>query len=185
MCRAPGSSSSTEYPGSLATSAQSSSASLPTSRDQRAHPLQLLQQGVLWKGAQRRGRRRGCAPPPATSGRTASAGSNFVVRTALGRRRPASILIQPGLAPSILSRRSSQTIHSESLLDPAQCFPLFKVWTDPGRLQEMRRRMCLEGGEDRTGRLLSSQNCLCFLSLSLLPASAPVCDGISNLATRL
>ena len=126
MCRAPGSSSSTEYPGSLATSAQSSSASLPTSRDQRAHPLQLLQQGVLSKGAQRRGRRRGCAPPPATSGRTASAGSNFVVRTALGRRRPASILIQPGLAPSILSRRSSQTIHSESLLDPAQCFPLFE-----------------------------------------------------------
>merc|ERR1712037_394469 len=68
---------------------------------------------------------------------------------------------------------------------PAEVHKLSTVRTDSRRLQEMRRRMCLERGEDRTGRLLSSQNCLCFLSLSLLPTSAPVCDGISNLATRL
>ena len=120
-----------------------------------------------------------CAPPPATSGRTANAGSNFVVRTALGRQRPVSILIPPGPAPSILSHRSSQTIQSECLLSWFFCTNSY-TFQGAARSPKVARdatTSALGGTERRDGTIIERTQLLllflpfwnCFPSLSLLP----------------
>ena len=132
------------------------------------------------KAALRKVTWRVCAPPPATSGLTASAGSNFVVRTALGRRQPASILIRPGLAHSILSHRSSQTIQSESLLAWLFCTNSY-TFQGAARSPKVARDATTSapGGTERwDGTIIERTQLLllfllfwnCFPSLSSLPS---------------
>ena len=133
--------------------------------------------------ALRRETRKERASQHAKTGRTASAGWNFVVRMVLGKRQPASTPTQPSLDRSTPSHRSSPTIQSKYyFLMVHISFFLSQVWPDPHWLHEMRRRVCMEGRKSWTQRLLRGLKMLSvfFLAYSTYKLSCPLIDVVNH-----
>ena len=110
--------------------------------------------------------RRERASQHATTGLTASAGWNFVVRMVLGRRQPASTPTQPSLDRSILSHRSSPTIQSEFyfLMVVTFLFPLTDVARSP--LVARDATTSVHGGTEKLDAKITErlENAFCLLS---------------------